>query len=346
MPIEETTEVEAPGLDIAEAVAGIAEDLDLSPATEETEPPEGAEQTEEQKAAAAAASGSGGSEAVATVAPPAAADPNNVPPDTWTKEMQAKWAGVAPDVQAEIRRREGDIAKYVNESRPRVEIGKRFEQVIEPFVPVFQRTGLDPWQHVSNLLQAHAAMTFGSPQEKYNAFAGLAQAAGVDLRGLATGNMDLAVNNPAMLRISQLEQTINDLRSGVTQVTSTVQAARTAELEDAVLRFGQDVEAHPFFWEVTDEVQRFLKTGAATNLDSAYQLALMANPSVKQKVLDREMEKRSAASKQTEAARAAKAAKAAGANVRSRKGGRAAPETGSIDDTLKTTMAEINARTN
>lgn len=344
MPLEEST-VEAPeGLNIEETVAGIAEDLQLSPVEGTEEGTGGEEQTPEEKAAAAAAVAPPAAGTVAAVAP-AAADPNNLAPDTWTKEMQAKWAGVAPDVQAEIRRREGDIAKYVNESRPRVEIGKRFEQVIEPFVPVFQRTGLDPWQHVSNLLQAHAAMTFGSPQEKYAAFAGLAQGAGIDLRGLAQGDMNAAVNNPAMLRISQLEETINNLRSGVTQVTSTVQAARSAELEDAVLRFGQDVEKHPFFWEVTDDVQRFLQTGAAKTLDQAYELALYANPIVKQKVLDREIEKRSAASKQTEAARAAKAAKAAGANVRSRKGGRAAPDTGSIDDTLKEKLAEINART-
>lgn len=351
MPLENEQAVDAPAeLNIESAVAGIANDLRLVEAADADGAGGEGDGTELPGAGEGEAAGKGTATDASQAASPAPAaatqaDPNDVPPDTWTKGAKEKWGTLPPELKQEIRKRESDIAKYVGETKASVGVAQAFEKVVSPYLGIYQERGIDPWKQVSSLLQAHAALTWGTPEQKIQGFTALAQGAGIDLTAFAKGDSVGALNSPAMQRIQQLEDQIRQLQGGVTTVTSEIQAARTAELETAVLAFAQDTEAHPHFWDVQEQIQHFIRTGAASTLQDAYDLAVMANPVTREKVLDARARKLAEQQASAANARAAKARKAVAVNVVSRGKGRAAPPSQSVDDTLRETLQDINSRT-
>ena len=336
VPGEETPE---PTLNIDDAVQGIAESLHLA----DPESPDSQEPTSE---AAPPEDGAPPSEPPPEgEQPPAEAaplDPKDQPPDTWRKEAKEKWATADPVLRSEIQKREGDIAKFVADSQPAFGVAQAFEKIVTPYKAVFEKYNVNPWDHVSNLLYAHSTLLFGQPQQKVAMFKQLAMDAGIDVSRLGQEGADPA-NNPLVQHIGALQDRIRQLEAGVTGVTTTVQQARAAELEASVMAFAQDEAAHPFFWEVTDRIQHFIDTKAAKTLDEAYTLAVRSDPVVWQKMQEADAQKRAAAPSPT-AAHAANARKAVSANVRASGRGRPASAPLTIDETLRETMAKINAR--
>lgn len=335
-------------LDVDSAVADIASSLQL---TEESadDPKDAGEQAStdnDSQADASALTSPPPETKVAATPPPASttpADTEDKAPDTWTKEAKERWSLVPPELKQEIRKREADIAKHVSQTNEAVNVGKNFERIVSPYLDQMVKAGINPWTHVENLLRTQAALFSGPPEQKVAMFRQLAVEAGIDPSALAQQGT-AAANNPLVQHINLLQQRINQLEQGVTGVTSSVQAARAAELEASVLAFAQDEEAHPFFYEVVDDIQHLIATKAATTLDKAYELAIMANPITRQKMVDREIHKRNEATAAAEREKAAKAKKAATGTVRANGRGRAAPAIGTIDDTLKEALANIHSR--
>jgi hypothetical protein len=338
-PAEVVETPEEPTLDIDSAVADIASSLKMTaadepPVQEEETPAAPIEGGDQQPAAAEPAVG---------VEPAAAPSPvEERVPDTWTKEAQAKWAELPPEIRREVAKREGDIAKYVSDTAVAVKVAQGFEKVTEPYMGVFQRYNINPWNHMSNLLAAHAQLVFGTPEQKVGMFKQLAQDSGIDLAALAAGTPQ--TENPLNGKVEKLLERIAFLEKGVTGVSTTLHNARAAELEQSVLAYGQDEENHPFFWEVADEINKLIQSKAVETLDEAYQMAIWKNPLTKQKMIDREAGKRQAAVAASASEHAAKARKAAGGIVKTSGKGRAAPAAETVDDTLAATMANIRAR--
>jgi hypothetical protein len=339
-PQEQTMDMEA-------AVADIASSLQIEPEESENLEKSGDNSDENNSQADASSPASPPPETKVAGTPPPApstpADPEDKAPDTWTKEAKEKWATVSPELKAEIRKREADIARHVGETKEAVNVAKSFEKVISPYLPVLAQHQINPWDHTANLLKAHATMVLGTPEQKVATFRQLAVDAGIDVASLAQEGT-AAANNPLVQHIQALQTRINQLEQGVTGVTSSVQAARAAELEANVLAFAQDEEAHPFFYDVVDDIQNLIATRAATTLDKAYELAIMANPITRQKMVEREIQKRLDANAVQDRERADKAKKAATGTVRANGRGRAAPAIGTIDDTLKEALAHIHSR--
>ncbi len=340
-----TEPAESGGMDMEAAVADIAESLQVAPAADEDLENSGDNPNENDSQTAASSPASPPPETKVAGAPPSAPteDPADKAPDTWTKEAKEKWATVPADLKAEIRKREADIAKYAGETKEAVNVAKSFEKVISPYLSTFQQYNINPWDHTANLLKAHSTMVFGTPEQKVATFRQLAVDAGIDVTALSAAGTD-AANNPLVQHIQALQARINQLEQGVTGVTSSVQAARAAELESSVLAFAQDEDAHPFFYDVVDDIQHLIQTKAATTLEKAYETAVMTNPITRQKMIDREVQKRTTATQAVERERVEKAKKAATGTVRANGRGRAASPIGTLDDTLKEALANIHSR--
>ena len=89
----------------------------------------------------------------------------------------------------------------------------------------------------------------------------------------------------------------------------------------------------------------FLKADPKMTLEDAYAKAVWANPAVREKLLAAEVEAKKAKAAAEEAERAVKAAAASKGSVRNT--ARTAPATGavgSMDDTMKATLAAIRAK--
>jgi hypothetical protein len=269
----------------------------------------------------------------------AAANSADIAPDTWRKEAKEAWAGVPPVVKEEMRKRESDIASYVERVKQPIAVGEKLTEMIRPYLPMFQKTGVDPWHNIGAMLQAQERLLFGSPEEKLAMFGALAQQAGIKFEA---GQLSAPPDAHAA-HVRRLEERLAQLEGGVNQVTSTVQEARQKELMDNVATFAQD-PAHPHFYAVTDKISHLIRTGAVGNLQEAYELATMADPVIRQKVLEEQAGRLATTKAADEAARLKKARAAGKVLVRSTQSGKAAQPPGSIDDTLEETLAAIRAR--
>jgi hypothetical protein len=206
---------------------------------------------------------------------------------------------------------------------------------------MFKQYNIDPWQHIGSLLQAQHQLAFGTPEVKVTMLRQLAADMGFDLANLPAAGA--AQENPLTGVVRGLQQKIAQLEGNVTGVTNSVQSAQSAELERNIVAFMQD-PAHPYFTQVADQIAPLISSGAARTLLDAYELAVLQNPVTRAAKLEADMAALTATRTAADAKKAADARKATGANVRSRNGVRNAPAAESIDDTLKNTMAAINAR--
>lgn len=326
----EVTEVAPVGIDMDAALTDIADSLSLLP-EEPTAPAEPAETTpavQEQEPAKAELG-------------KVEANPNDIAPDTWRKEAKAEWAAVPPAVKEEMRKREADIAGYVERVKQPVAVGERFTQIVTPYLPMFEATKTDPWANVEAMFKVQERLLHGSPEEKLAIVGMLAQQSGLKLEN---GQLSAAEGSTSQY-IKALEQRLEKLEGGVSQVTSTVHEARAAEMQANVVKFAQDTEAHPYFYDVADRITHLIRAGAVSNLEEAYQTAIMADPITRQKVVQAEATRVAVSEATAAAERAVKAKQTSKVNVRATARGAAAQPPGSIDDTLKDTLAAIQSRT-
>jgi hypothetical protein len=343
------------GLPVNETVDALADSLHLSEGgeIEAKAPPEGGEGETQVQDDQAAAPSAVGAEAPATAptdstqaSTGAESQAAERVPDTWRPEAKAKWATVDPVVRAEITKREGDVAKFVAEVSPSFNIAKAFTQTVEPYLPMLQRYGVDAIQHIQGLLQAHTQLLFGEPHVKARMVSLLAQQAGVDLAALAADPNAAAQADMQQLNyVRAVEQRLARMENGVSSVTSTIQGAREAELQQGIMAFASDPQ-HPFFWELAEqgEIKALIDTGAARTLKDAYELAVYRNPTTRSKQIALEAKAAAEAAATKNAVKAQAARRATGANVRSRNSGRIPPGEESIDDTLRSTLSDIHSR--
>lgn len=262
-------------------------------------------------------------------------------PDTWTPEAKAEWDKVPARVQQEIAKREGDIARYVTDTREDVNVGRGFKQVMKPYEGLLQQYNVNAWQHVSSLLKAHTTLMFGQPEDKRTLALAILKDAGIDATKLASENPQDAVlkEDP---RIPYLMNRISQLERGVGGVTSDLQNQRAAETEAEITAFANDTKAHPYFWEVANQIGSILKSGMARTLADAYEQAVWANPVTRAKEIARQNGEAQATAERQRKEHLAQSRKAAAVNVRSRaQASGAAKPLGNWEDGMADTLAEI-----
>jgi hypothetical protein len=289
------------------------------------------------------AEGEGKPPAEGVKTPPAAAPeaPAERVPDTWKPEAKAEWAKVPPLVRAEIIKREGDVAKFVADTKTDVLISTEVKKVFAPFADTFRKYNIEPLAHMAGLLRGQHELFFGSPEKKVEILQGLARDAGVDLAKLVDPNAPASIAPQYVEALRARDQRFAQLEQAVTGVTAEFQRSRASELEKDVLAFAQ---THPLFWDVADDMTALLNSKAATSLQEAYEIAELKNPATRAKRLEMERTKLAEAQAAKDAERAGRAKSASSANVRSRGHQRATGAEETLDETLKAGLAAIHAR--
>lgn len=317
-------ETEENGMNIEEAAAGIATDI-FGP-TEEPEADAPEEAAVEQPEAE--------TKPVEQVEAPVVRQA----PGSWAKETHEIWAKLPPEAQAQIEHREKQMLDGLAQYKGDAGFGKQMRDAIRPYEQLISAQGVDAPRAVQVLLDAHRRLSTSSPSDKQAYFAHLAKQYGVELNPGAPSAADPP--NQELLAVKEKLSAIESSLTARQQAELTEARARTASEVDA---FASD-PAHPYFEEVADDLVAMINIGMP--LKDAYEKAVWANPVTRQKELTRiqtesEAKKREAAAKEAEAAK-----KAAGSNVRSRDTRRAPTESlGTMEDTMKSTLSEIRART-
>lgn len=280
----------------------------------------------------------GNEPSAATEQPAATPAPTAAPlqaPKTWRPEAAAKFATLPPEVQQEVLKREEDIFKGLEGYKADAGIGKAVKSVLDPYMPILQQAGIDPMQQISGLMHAHYTLATGSPEQKLALFQKLAQDYGVNLGGEAP------YVDP---QVQALQKQLSDLQSRMSGREQQEANNARAKLQAEIDTFASD-PAHQYFDEVANDIAGLLRSGAAKDLQDAYDKAIWANPITRAKEQARLTADADAKAKTEAAERAKQARKAAGANVKSSaKVASGTAPLGSIDDTLKAALAEVKAR--
>lgn len=268
-------------------------------------------------------------------APPAPAVPAVEAPKTWRPEAAAKFATLPPEVQQEVLKREEDIFKGLNAYKADADIGKSIKSMIQPHEQLFRSQGVNPFQQISSLINAHVALATGSPEQRLQIFQRVAQSYGVELGGEAPY---------ADPQVSALQKQLSDLQSRLQGREQQEAEQARSKLQAEIDAFATD-PAHQYFEEVANDIAGLLRSGAAADLKEAYEKAVWANPTTRVKEQARLAAETEAKAKAEAAERVKQARKATSANVKSSaKAASGTAPLGSIDDTLNAALASIKSR--
>lgn len=342
-------------LDIAQGVEEIAESLGFGVEESSGEPAEPAEAEGVKEPAAPIAPAEPTKPMVLAPAEPTAeklTEPKTVPapasappispgpsaPKTWRPEAVAFWDKIPTEARAEILKREEDMFKGLEGYKSAANIGKALRDVVAPHLQEFQTAGVDPMRVISGLLQSHMLLYKGTPEQRQAVLTKLAESYGVSFDSVTPSYVDP--------QVSSLKKTIDDLTNRLDtqdrQTESSVRQKLTAEVDT----FAADPK-NVYFEEVAADVAMILRSKVATTLQEAYEKAVWLNPVTRAKESARLTTEAQAQKERETKEKAEAATKAAAANVRksARSGSGTAPTgIGTMESTMKETLAEIKSR--
>lgn len=270
-------------------------------------------------------------------ADPATAAPVATPaPNTWRKEVAAKWSDIPAEVQGEVLRREADFHRGIEQYRSKAEFGAAIERAVAPYAATLQSLGIGPDRAVAELMAADHRLRHDPPHSKLAYFAQLASNYGIDIGQLS----EVVSQQPQAIdpNYAALQQELRQVRGMVESRTLAEQKREQEALHSDILRFASD-PSHGHFEQVKGYMAALLQAGQAETLADAYEQAVYANPATRQAMLQQQADKmRKEAAQKAEAAR-----KAAGVHVRSRPGLPTQAPIGTMDETIRSTLARLTA---
>ena len=202
--------------------------------------------------------------------PPANPTPVVKPrPSSWKKDYEDHWTKLDPTLQDYISQREADYAKGVSTYKQNWDQAAPIYEAMQPFMPLLQEHNIAPQQWISNLGNAHKALVMGSPEEKLQMFARLANDYGVPLQAL-TGQQ----HDP---QFSMLAQELNQIKNQWTQFQTQQQQFEQQTIQTEISRFA---EGKPYFEAVKQTMAGLLQSGLASDLQSAYDKAIRLDPDI------------------------------------------------------------------
>lgn len=194
-------------------------------------------------------------------------------PSSWKKDYEEQWGQLDPTLQDYIGQREADYAKGVSTYKNQWDSAAPLVQAIEPFMPLLQQHDIEPSTWISNLGKAHATLAMGSPEQKMQMFAQLANDYGVSLNGLTGQGSDP--------QFAMMAQELNQVKNQWNQFQSQQERLEQNQLQNEIYSFQND---KPYFEEVRETMAGLLQAGMADDLQSAYDKAIRLQDGVFQKV--------------------------------------------------------------
>lgn len=330
---------DAGGFDMEAGVNEISEGLGFGSADADTESKDGldldaaaeTDETEDTQNGATDASTDSEESAAATAA--------RAVPKSWAKEQHERWAKIDPQTQEYIELREKQMLDGIEQYKGDASYGKQMRDVTEPYKAFITSQGVDAPKAVQYLLNAHYRLSTAQPQDRAQYFAHMAKSYGIDLSSL-----------PSSEATEQVDPAVKALREELSGIKTTLSQEQNAKAAEARQKIASEVETfakdpkNQYFDECSEDIVALIQAGHT--LQDAYEKAVYANPVTRAKELARLQAENEKALRTKSKAEAEAARKAAGTNVRSRDTRRAPTEPkGSMDDTMRSTLAEIRGRT-
>jgi len=265
-------------------------------------------------------------------------------PNHWPKDFAAKFEALEAPAQHMFMERykdlEGDYTRKTQEIAKYKKRNEAFDEIMQPFKGDFERAGMDEVGAVRQLLAAHDYLR----KDPQNAIAWLANQYGVDMA--AIGNDPAAEDEFADPQVKQLQQQVAQL-TGFIQNQQTQQQSQVQQSTQSLIdQFAAETDAngnpkHPHFDRVRGVMGSLISSENAKDLASAYEMAVYADPELRQEQVKAMAAAQSQDNVKTEAVKKAK--KAARSKVRgsASPAAPALPANASIRDTIQASIRQL-----
>lgn len=311
---------------------------------------------EEAKASAPAPTPTPAAAPAPTPADTAASAPAPATPTltTWRKEYiplqqklaagQALNADEAKKLAEYNVQREREYSTGISAYKAEVQAAKPVMDVLQEFAPALQGAGMKAEQWIQNMGRTHAALVFGTPEQKLNVLAQAMQGYGISPQafiGFLQGTPDqeaMAAMHQAHAG-SQHQYQLQQANLRAQQAEQRLAQVSDQEVNQQLAKF-QDASQYPHFAQVRGAMAQLLDAGLAQDLDTAYAKAVMLDTDIQQA----EQERQAAAKAEEDRKRVAAVAKArqAGGSMRSGTSGISAapPQSNDIRQALEAAFDE------
>ena len=265
-------------------------------------------------------------------------------PNHWPKDFAAKFEALEPPAQHLFMQRYKDLeGDYTKKTQAIAKYKKRqdaFDEIMAPFKSQFERAGMDDVGAVRQLLAAHDYLR----KDPANAINWLASQYGVDIG--AIGNDPALEDEFADPQVKQLQQQVAQLTGFIQNQQTQQQSYEQASTQSFIDQFAAETDAsgnpaHPHFETVRSVMGSLISSGNATDLKSAYEAAVYANPELRQEELKRVAAPQSQAKVKTEAVQKAKKAQRSKVRGSATPAAQALPANASIRDTINASIRQL-----
>lgn len=207
-------------------------------------------------------------------------DDSTPAPQSWSAAAKEEWKNATPVLRAEILKRENDIHQALTRHDGDLRLGREMKDVVMPYMASIQAEGGTPASAVSSLLNTAHILRTGSAEQKKNLILTTAKQYGVDL-GISE---EAEYEDPTIV---QLKKEILQLREMANPQAIENRLRETFEsdkIKHDVEAFASD-SANVHFQTVRPLMVAMLNSGQAGNLKEAYDMACMANPTIRSTLL-------------------------------------------------------------
>lgn len=223
-------------------------------------------------------------------------------PSSWKAEAKAIWdkaskgEAITPQefaiVQAEAERREGDFHKGTAEWKTHAETGRAYEKALAPYQQTLQQLNVDGVTAVSALLKADHILRNAPESVKVQEFLKIAQQYGIDL------------NKQFSPDVSRYEQELFQTKEQLKQIQQQAMEQSSMAVNSDIERFAS-APGHEHFAAVRVHMASLLESGAAKDMDAAYDMAVYANPETRATLLEQQRRSQEEANRTQRASAAA-----------------------------------------
>lgn len=213
--------------------------------------------------------------------PPASQQGNDEPPKSWRADEAKVWSQLPPEAKAAISRREAEAARLAGANDGERMFGREIAEIVRPYAGELQQAGVTPQAALRVLFDNHKILRTGTQEQKLGKARQLMIEYGIDPQALAIPDP----NAPSDPHVYSLQQQIARLEQRLANPQPQNFAPLPPSQEEGTIMaeleaFRAD-PAHPHFDAVGPTMGKLLETGAAPDLESAYQAAVAMDPALR-----------------------------------------------------------------
>lgn len=198
-------------------------------------------------------------------------------PQSLNAAEKAEWANLSDKAREIILRREQDYHKEFTAPDGALRLGREIKNVIAPYEAQIRAEGATPVQAVESLLNTAYILRTGTPEQKKALILNTAKQYGVDIGNV---NAEQEYVDPTIAALQQEIQQLKQLANPDYIKSSLTKEMQEAKIQADIAAFASD-PAHVHFETVKPLMASILGSGQAKDLKEAYDMACMANPTIR-----------------------------------------------------------------